>query len=132
MLSLMHTGIFDKIKYYQYDNSICFWLSFGLANAINDYKRLRIRVVCVGNYEPLMLIIELVITNLSRIYFCIPEIFKRNVYNQFWVQNHPLNLCSRVVNSQRFLFSQKNWCEMFVFKLSGIQNVSISKKTHLV
>ena len=33
-----------------------FRLRFGLANAINDYKRLKIRVVCVGHFQPLMLI----------------------------------------------------------------------------
>ena len=42
-----------------------FWLRFGLANAINDYQRLRIRVLCVGKFFPLITIIELVITNLS-------------------------------------------------------------------
>ena len=30
--------------------NIYFWLRFGLANAINDYQRLKIRVVCAGNF----------------------------------------------------------------------------------
>ena len=39
-------------------NLICFWLRFGLANAINDFRllKVKIRVVCVGNFQPLMLI----------------------------------------------------------------------------
>ena len=54
------------------------------------------------------------------IYFCIPllenlnEHFKRT---GFCVQNHVLNLCSSVVNSQK----SKGWCAMFTLKLSGIQ-----------
>ena len=39
--------------------------------------------------------------------FCIPEIFKINVPNQFLVQNQLLNLCSFVVNSQRLYCTQK-------------------------
>ena len=41
---------------YKYLYNIYFCLRFGLANAINDYKSVKIRVVCVGNFEPLMLI----------------------------------------------------------------------------
>ena len=33
-----------------------FLLRFGLANAFNDNQRLKIRVVCVGNFYPFMLI----------------------------------------------------------------------------
>ena len=40
-------------------------------------------------------------------YFIIPEIFKTYVETGFWVQNHLMNLCSRAVNSQRLLYSQK-------------------------
>ena len=29
---------------------VYFWLKFGLANAIDNYLRLQIRVVCVGNF----------------------------------------------------------------------------------
>ena len=47
-------------------------------HAINDYLRLKIRVVCVGNFQPLMVIV-LVIPNQSWIYLCSPEIFKINV-----------------------------------------------------
>ena len=38
---------------------------------------------------------------------------------KFWVQNHFLNLRSRVVNSQSLFGCQK----MFVFKFSGIQKI---------
>ena len=31
-------------------HDICFWLRFGLANAINNYLRLKNRIVCVGNF----------------------------------------------------------------------------------
>ena len=48
---------------------------------------LKIRVMFVGK----CLLIEFVTSNLSRIYFCIPEII------------HLLNLCSRAVNSPRLL-----------------------------
>ena len=41
------------------------------------------------------------------IYFCIPKIFKTNVSTLFLVQNHPLRLCSRLVNSQRLFCNQK-------------------------
>ena len=37
------------------EDDIYFWLRFGFANAIKDYLRLKNRVVCVGNYYPLML-----------------------------------------------------------------------------
>ena len=36
-------------NWYLIDLDIYFWLRFGLANAINDYQRLNIHVVCVGN-----------------------------------------------------------------------------------
>ena len=36
--------------------TIYFLLRFGLVNAINDYLRLKIRIVCVGNYQPSMFI----------------------------------------------------------------------------
>ena len=39
------------------------------------------RVVCLGNFQPLL--IEFVIPNLSRIYFYIPDIFKTNIKNRF-------------------------------------------------
>ena len=62
-------------------------------------------------------LIECVIPNL--IYFCIPEIFKTNVYNQFLSTEYPLNLCSRVVNSHRLSFNQKLVWNV-VLKISGI------------
>ena len=43
----------------------------------------------------------------TQIYFCMPEIFKTNVSSQFLSTNHLLNLCSRVVNSQRLFCSQR-------------------------
>ena len=36
---------------------------------------------------------------------------------------HRLNLCSRAVNSQRLIYSQKIWCEMLVLNLSGVKNI---------
>ena len=45
------------------------------------------------------------------------------IKNSFdWVQNHLLNLCSSVVNSQT-LFLSKIWCETFVLKISGMQTI---------
>ena len=60
-----------------------------------------------GIFNLKCLLIDSVIPNLSQIYFGIPEIFKTNVTNRFWVQNHLFILCSRVVNSQRLFYSQK-------------------------
>ena len=44
-------------------------------NAINNYLRLKIRVVCVVIFIPKYLSIEFVKPNLSQIYLYIPEIF---------------------------------------------------------
>ena len=69
------------------------------------------------------LLIEFIISNLSKIYFCIPNIFKTNVYNGFWAQNHFLNLFSHFVNSQKLFCSQKAGvkCSYSLSKLSGIR-----------
>ena len=40
----------------------------------------------------------------------------------FWLQNNHLNLCSRVVNSQR-VYCSKKLDEMFILKLSVLQNI---------
>ena len=79
-------------RYFNYN--IYFWLRFVLENAmiINGYKF----VLCVSEIFNLWgLLIEFVIPNLSRIYFCIPEIIKVIVWS-------------------------KSWCKMFLLKLSGI------------
>ena len=72
-----------------------------------DYLRLKIRVVCEGNFILKCLLIEFVIPNLSQNYFCLPKLLKRMSNTGFWIQCHLLNLCSRVVNSQRLLCSKK-------------------------
>ena len=61
--------------------NIYFRLRFGLVNAISDYLRLNIRVVCLGNFNPYVkcLLIEFVIPNLRRIYFSVPDIFKQSL-----------------------------------------------------
>ena len=46
--------------------------------------------------------------------FCIPE--RLMFQTSFWIQHYLMNLCFRVVNSQR-LFVVKSWCYMFVLKL---------------
>ena len=47
---------------------------------------------------------------LTKIYFCIPEIFWTNEQISILVQNHRLNLCSRAVNSQRlFVIKMLVW-----------------------
>ena len=53
-------------------------------------------VVCVGNFEPLILINWI-------------QTFKTG----FWVQNHLLNLCTSAVNSQMLLCSQKAGVKAF-------------------
>ena len=49
---------------------------------------------------------EFVMPNLSRIYFCIQEIFKRTL-KPFFLEYKILNLCSRAMDSQRLLRRQK-------------------------
>ena len=56
-----------------------FLLRFGLANAINNYIMLKISVVCVESFNLNCLLVEFLMPNLSQIYFCIQEIFYRNV-----------------------------------------------------
>ena len=68
-----------------------------------------------------MLINELVIQNLSQIYFVYQKSVKGTFKPGFWVQNHPMNLYSRVEDSQKLICSKKNWCEIFILKISGIQ-----------
>ena len=68
------------------------------------WLRLNICVVCGGNCLTLKcLLIEFVIPNLSKNYFCCQKICKTNVLNRVWVQNQPWNLCSRVVNLQMLI-----------------------------
>ena len=40
----------SKIKEKMFHLNIYFLLRFGLANAINDYQKLKIRLVCVENF----------------------------------------------------------------------------------
>ena len=44
-----------------------FRLRYGLANAINDYKRLKIRVVCVGNFFTFIDLFKMFVLKLSGI-----------------------------------------------------------------
>ena len=67
--------------------NIYFGLRFSLANAINNYLRLK-KLWCL---------------HLSQLYFCILEILKSIVKTRFF----SMNMLSRVVNTQR-LFSSKN------------------------
>ena len=89
--------------------NIYFLLKFGLANAINDYLRLKFVLCALGIFNLKCLSIKFVTPNLSQIYFCIPENNKTNVSNQFL-----------------------SWCEMFVLKLFGIQKVLIDDKKYKV
>ena len=58
--------------------------------------------------------------NLSRIYLCTQEIYKTNVSNTFSFTKSPFEFVFVTLQS-------KNWCEMFVFKLAGIQNALSTK-----
>ena len=85
---------------------IYFWLRFVLTNAINDYQRKIICNVCVGNFQPLMLLI------LSHqiwvgFIFVYQKSLKRTFQTGLWVLIHLLNLCSSALDSQRLLCSQK-------------------------
>ena len=68
------------------------------------------------------LLIELVIPNLSFIYFCIPEIFKINVSNRFLSKKSSFEIVFFSFEfSKKVILNSKSWCEMFVSKLSGTQ-----------
>ena len=54
-----------------------------------------------------MLINELVIQNLSQIYLVYQKSVKRMFKPGFWVQNHPMILHSRVMDSQKLFCSKK-------------------------
>ena len=92
---------FIIVRMLDWKSNIYFWLRFGLASAIN-------RVVCVGNFYLNCLLIEFIIPNLSHIFFVYKKYLKRTYKTVFFlVQNHRLNLFSRVVNSQRLFWSQR-------------------------
>ena len=57
--------------------NIYFWLRFGSANAINNYWRLKIRVVCVGN---------LIRHTKVGFIFVYQKSFKRKIKPGFWEQ----------------------------------------------
>ena len=70
---------------------------------------------------------------LTQIIFVYKKSLKRMFKPDFWVQNHLLNLFSRVVNSQRLFCSQKAAaCEMFVLKLSGQQMIMMTHNRTLI
>ena len=84
-------------------NNVYFGLSFGAVNLLNTYSRFKIV------WYRWLIGLELHIkwtcraTSDSDLYFSMSEFFKTS----FWVQNHPLNLFSQVVNSQRLFCIQK-------------------------
>ena len=92
-----------------------FWLRFGSANAIN--------ICCVArgeNFNLEYLLIEFVMLNFSQIYFCIPQIFKKNFSSRFFSKNRLLNLCSSAENSQSY--------EIFILKHSANHIIKIWPK----
>ena len=82
------------------------------------------KILCLDKVIKYIFDSDLVL-RMRRIYFCNQKSLKRMFKTGFPVQNHPLNLCSHAVNSQRLLCSQKAWCETFVLKLSGYTNIFI-------
>ena len=64
-------------------------LGLGLANAIYNYLRLKIRVLCVGNFNLKCLLIEFVIPNLSQIIFVYQKSLKRTFKTVFFSAKKP-------------------------------------------
>ena len=58
---------------------------------------------------------------LIQIYFGMPEIFKTNIFNQLLNTKSPFF----VLWIHKGYFVVKSWCEMFVLKLFGIQNIHL-------
>ena len=81
-----------------------FRLRFGLANAINNYLRSKKIVLCVkGIFNLKWLLIYWISHIKSEFLYTINQ----SVSICFWVQNQLLNLCYRVVYSQKLFYSQK-------------------------
>ena len=103
---------------HQKSNNKYLWLRFGLANAINNYLRLKNRLVYVHIFS-----LKCGKLNLSnqiwvRFIFVYQKSLIRTFKIGFWIWNL-LNLCSSAVNSHRLFCSKKSKCKMFILKLSG-------------
>ena len=63
----------------------------------------------------------LLINYLSQIFYWLPEIFKTNVWNRFLSTKSPgVFMCCEFT---KVFLQSKSWCEIFVLKISGIQNI---------
>ena len=91
------------------------------ANEINNYLRLKCRVV----WREFLTLNAYYLNSSYQIWvrfsFAYQKSIKPTFKTGFWVQNHLLNLCSRVVNLQKLFCSQKTGVKCFVLNLSGKQ-----------
>ena len=96
ILSITYTIIKKYAKgYINILIKIYFWTRFGLANAINGYLRIKICVV-ISSYQIWV-----------RYIFFYQKSLKQTLKTCFCIQNHLLNLCTCIVNSQRLFCYQK-------------------------
>ena len=81
-------------------SNIYFWLRFGLANAIIDNLRLKIRDVVQGIFNLYLMLISWICQTKSEsdLFLYIRNLLNERLKTGYWVQNHPLNLCSKVFN----------------------------------
>ena len=101
----IHKGYVEVNKLMENVHINALW--FGLANAISNYLRLKILVVCVGYFKTL----NTCLFNLSyqiwvRIIFVYQKSLKRTLKIGFWLQNL-LRMCYCVVNLQMLFCSHR-------------------------
>jgi hypothetical protein len=94
-ISIKTTTLFRLFSFPFHARKYIFWLRFGLANAMNNYLKIKVRVVCVGNF--------------LMIYFCILEIFETNTSSRFLCKKSPFEFVFVLKFSgiQRLFCSQK-------------------------
>ena len=116
---------YSKIWVYpfsQLGNKIYFWLRFGLANAINDYIKVK-NSCCVTCRE--FLTFNAYLLNLSyKIWIKFIFVYQRSLKQTF----KPVWICVLVLWIHKDYYVVKNWYEIFVLKLSGLQSASLHAK----
>ena len=87
-------------------------------------------MLCVqGLFNLKCLSIKFLIPNLNQVYFSLPETFKTNVSNRFLSTKSPFEFVFLCCEFKKVIVQSKSWCEMFVFKISDLQNVYIPDRS---
>ena len=87
-------------------------------------QRMQIKIICVCVQEIFSLkclLNEVVLPNLSHIYFCISEIIKENVSNRFLSMKSLFDFVFSLSEFTTVILQSKSQCEIFALNLSGIQ-----------